>query len=52
VPGEFLVLLVKRKGESDYFMPPGDTLLGEEDRAVIAVKSGDIRTIRKFAGRK
>ncbi|MBO5941252.1 MAG: NAD-binding protein [Kiritimatiellae bacterium] len=52
VPGEFLVLLAKREDGSVYSIPGGDTLLEAGDRVVVAVKSGDVRVIRKFAGRK
>jgi trk system potassium uptake protein TrkA len=51
IPGEFLVLLVRRSGEAEFSIPGGDTMLAGGDRVVFAVRSGDVKAIRMFAGR-
>ena len=51
VPGEFLVLLVRRSGEAEFSIPGGDTVLAAGDRVVFAVRSGDVKAVRMFAGR-
>lgn len=50
-PGEFLVLLVRRPGASDWEVPRADTPVEGGARAVLITRRGDPRTLRLFCGK-
>ncbi|MBB5217809.1 potassium transporter TrkA [Treponema rectale] len=50
MPGEYLMLLVKKNGSEMYELPHGDTVFAAGDHLVLAVKSGNKRVLEKFSG--
>ena len=50
-PGEYLLLLVRHAGAEGFAMPHGDTVLGAGDHVVLAMRAGDMETVRLFGGR-
>lgn len=51
IRGECLVLLIRRSGECAFAVPNGDTEIRKGDHIVFIMRSGDIRTVRMFAGK-
>lgn len=47
-PGDFLVLLVRKRGEIDYSLPSGDTRLSPGDHIVLIAKSNDQKILTRF----
>ena len=49
-PGEYLLLLVKKTGDSQYELPAGDTMLSGGDHLVLITKTGDKKILELFSG--
>ncbi len=48
-PGEYLLLLVKKIGASDYEIPGGNTVLSAGDHLVLIEKTGDKKVLERFS---
>ena len=48
-PGEYLLLLIKKIGASDYEIPGGNTVLSAGDHLVLIEKTGDKKVLERFS---
>ena len=49
IPGEFLILLVKKPGQTAYSIPNGNTMLSSGDHIVLIEKAGDKKILDKIS---
>ncbi len=49
-PGEFLILLIRKKGGKKYELPSGTSVLETGDHIVLIERTGDKKILEKFSG--
>ena len=49
IPGEYLILLIKKTGSKNYIIPQGDTVLSSGDHLVLIERAEDKKILKKFS---
>ena len=50
VPGEYLLLMIKKPGSLDYELPDGNTMLTSGSHLVLIIKTGSTKILEQFSG--